>query len=74
MVGDVKKHAPVAIIFIYICAYMWLDIPQSTDTTLPGRRGANIFKAGQLNTALLAFRLDFIHPLEKDSTTKFHKW
>ena len=40
--------------------HMWTHIPPSADTMLPGRRGANIFKAGQPNTAVLALRLDFI--------------
>ena len=42
-----------------------MHIPPRTDTTLPGRRGANIFKAGQPNTAVLALRLDFIQPPRK---------
>ena len=68
--------------------HMWMHIPQSTDTTLPGRREANIFKAGQPNTAVLAFRLDFIQPPRKfktgfcmsqekvcqECTTKYIKW
>ena len=68
--------------------HMWMHIPQSTDTTLPGRRGANIFKAGQPNTAILALRLDFIQPPRKfktgfcmsqekvyqECTTKYIKW
>ena len=68
--------------------HMWMHIPQSTDTTLPGRRGANIFKAGQPNTAILTLRLDFIQPPRKlktgfcmsqekvcqECTTKYVKW
>ena len=68
--------------------HMWMHIPQSTDTTLPGKRGANIFKAGQPNTAVLALRLDFIQPPRKfktgfcmsqekvcqECTTKYIKW
>lgn len=30
--------------------------------TLPGRRGANLFKVGQPNTGILALRLDFVGP------------
>ena len=68
--------------------HLWMHIPPSADTTLPDRRGANIFKAGQPNTAVLALRLDFIQPPRQFSkgfcisqekvcqecTTKQHKW
>ena len=42
--------------------HMWMHIPPSADMTLPGRRSANIFKAGQPNTDVFALRLDFIQP------------
>ena len=68
--------------------HRWLDIPHMINVTLPGRRGANLFKAGQPNTGVLALRLDFMLPprsfkagfcMSREGVclgcaTRWHKW